>query len=80
MNRKKSIDSKSSLIECKHCKTKLEKMDIEKHSRKFLSERYGVYWTGVEKPYIQIFKINCPNPRCRKSYTIRTRESLWIYK
>ncbi len=74
-NRPSSVDTK-----CKHCGTVLESQDIIKQSRKKLTERYSLYWTGIEQPYIQIYKINCPNPRCRKSYTNREKKSSWLYK
>lgn len=83
MNRQKPKDKDKDSREleyCKHCDTKLEKEDIQKQSKKNLTERYSVYWTGIEKPYIQIYKIKCPNPRCRKSYTSRQRKSSWSYK
>ena len=45
-----------SVKECKHCKTELKKTDIHALPKKEIGERLGVYWTGIEYPYIQIFK------------------------
>ena len=79
-NSRPTRTKEKDLVQCKHCKTPLLEADIEKQKKKWLTEKYGVYWTGSEKPYIQIYKIHCPNTKCRKTYTHRIKGCSWLYK
>ena len=65
---------------CKHCGTTLKNSDIRKLSKKELPPRYGVLWTGIEFPYLQIYKITCHNLACGKKYSVKKRLSRWLYK
>ncbi|MDA1354033.1 MAG: hypothetical protein O3A01_06185 [bacterium] len=74
------VPSIGELKKCKHCGTELKASDINALPKKQIGERFGVYWTGIEYPYIQIFKINCPNLGCGKTYSIRHRGATYLYK
>ena len=80
--KKKALNrlNQEELKTCKYCQETLLPSSVSSLPKKYLKERYGVYWTGVEKPYIQINKISCPNLSCKKSYSYKYKGSTWIYK
>ncbi|MBT5856528.1 hypothetical protein HOH87_07860 [bacterium] len=71
--------SSTDLTQCKHCGTELHKSDMKRLSKKELPARYGMMWTGIEYPYIQIYKITCPDYKCGKKYSIKDRSSRYEY-
>ena len=78
--KKKKKKKWDNLSNCKYCNTKLTSSDIKTTSKKFMSERFGLLWTGVEKVYLQISRVTCPNPSCRKSYSAKEKKSTFLYK
>ena len=69
------VDLKS----CKHCGYLLKESDCRKLPRKSLPEKQG-HWGGVEKMFLEIFKVSCPNQDCKKTYTVKSRASEWFYR
>ena len=68
------------LKKCKHCGHKLDSHNVKAQSKKKLEERPGI-WGGIEFPYIQIYRIICPNSLvCGKSYSAKVKGSDWLYK
>jgi len=80
MSKQKKQKKKQPLNLCKHCNTPLKQSDIRKLSKKSLPERHGLMWGGIEYPYIQIYRVHCPNLACGKEYSCKEELSTWKYK
>ena len=65
---------------CKYCDAQLGQSDLKLTSKKFVSERYGLLWTGQERVHIHISRVTCPNPSCHKSYSAKEKVSSFFYK
>ena len=65
-------------IECKFCKKPVDLNKMKVLPKKFISERYGLYWTGLEKVFLLIYKVNCPS--CKKKYSHKKFISKYLYK
>ena len=52
------IDTNSHLINCKHCKTVINLKRTKKLPKKLIIEKYGLFWSGIEKTYLIIFRNN----------------------
>lgn len=78
---KKEVSNRSELEldSCKHCSTKIPTKNVRTLPKKFLQEKFG-FWGGIEKPYIEIYKITCPSRECGKTYSLKYRGSDWFYK
>ena len=72
--------SKDELKNCKHCGTTLRPSDIKSLPKKKLPPRYGLLWTGIEYPFLEIHKVTCNNLACQKKYTVKRKTSTWFYK
>ena len=79
-NKSNKIPNIKKLNRCKECNQQLKNTDIFTSKKIKLPEKYGVYWTGIEQPYIQNFKVECPNLSCNTKYTHKYRGSNWLYK
>ena len=71
------ISRKSHLIDCKHCRHEISLKKCKRLPRKLLQERYGVYWCGLEKVYLLIYKVVCPH--CKKKFTHKKFVSSYTY-
>ena len=54
----------SNKIECKFCKAPLFLKNQKQLPKKLISQKYGICWTGLEKVYLLIYKIQCES--CKK--------------
>lgn len=83
MNKSKEKISPKSNIEytknCKHCGFDLPERNVKLLPKKYLQEKL-CYWGGIERPYLQIFKITCANPNCSKQYSVKIKKMDWLYK
>ena len=77
---KESDSSLEELKNCKHCGTMLRSSDIKTLPKKKLPARYGLLWTGIEYPFLEINKVSCNNLACQKKYTVKRKFSTWFYK
>ena len=66
-----SLPKNEPIQKCKHCGYQLNSTNIKSLPKKKLPERHGVCWGGLEFPYIQIFKVSCPNLSCGKKYSYK---------
>ena len=80
-NKSKNNSNKSNndLKNCKYCGIALNRQDIQATSKKKLDIRYGVYWTGEERPFIQLYRVQCPSATCKKKYSTKEKKSTWFY-
>ena len=63
---------------CKHCKKVINLKQVKRLPKKLIQKRHGLCWTGLEKVYLNIFKIVCPH--CKKKYTHKVFSSEYVYK
>ena len=75
----KPYDKLKDLQHCRKCQQKLYHSDCKKEKKKYLEE-IPCIWGGVERPYEQVFKVNCPNPSCKMRYSVKIKKSDWLYK
>jgi hypothetical protein len=64
--------------ECKFCNAEINLTKSRKLPKKLIMERYGLCWTGLEKVYLIIYKLQCPS--CKKKYSHKVFKSDFIYK
>ena len=74
--KKKKANTKQT--DCKYCNVSINLKQTKKLPKKLIYERHGLCWTGLEKVYLNIFKIVCPS--CNKKYTHKVFTSEYIYK
>ena len=69
-----SIDGK---IDCKFCGEPIILEEMRKLPKKLIIEKHGICWTGLEKVYLNIYKIQCQS--CKKKYSHKVFKSEFIY-
>lgn len=72
-----SVSARPHIINCKYCNHDISLKKCKRLPRKLLQERYGIYWCGLEKVYLLIYKVVCPN--CKKKFTHKKFASTYIY-
>jgi hypothetical protein len=67
----------STVISCKFCKSDIDLTQMRQLPKKRIIEKHGVYWTGLERVYLIIYKIQCQ--RCKKKYSHKIFKSDYHY-
>ena len=70
-----NVDGK---INCKFCNATIILEEMRKLPKKLIIEKHGICWTGLEKVYLNIYKIQCQS--CKKKYSHKIFKSEYIYK
>ena len=70
--------SSSSIISCKFCQADIELKEMRQLPKKLIIEKHGLCWTGLERVFLNIYKIQCPS--CKKKYSHKVFNSEFIYK
>lgn len=68
----------SNQINCKFCKESINLKEMRQLPKKLIIEKHGLCWTGLEKVYLLIYKIQCQS--CKKKYSHKLFKSEFIYK
>ena len=72
-----TIQSKNK-TECKFCKAPINLNTAKKLPKKLIMEKHGLCWTGLEKVFLVIYKLQCES--CNKKYSHKVFKSEFIYK
>ena len=72
-----NLESKTK-TECKFCKTSIDLKKTKKLPKKLILEKHGLYWTGLEKIFLLIYKVQCSS--CNKKYSHKQFKSEFLYK
>ena len=72
-----STQSKNK-TECKFCKADINLNTTKKLPKKLIMEKHGLCWTGLEKVFLIIYKIQCES--CGKKYSHKVFKSEFLYK
>ncbi len=77
---KQTLDSvlEVNTTECKFCKHPINLQKSKKLPKKLIIEKHGLCWTGLEKVYLVIYKLQCNN--CGKKYSHKLFKSEFTYK
>jgi hypothetical protein len=62
---------------CKHCNEPINLKRQKRLPKKLITERHGLYWTGLEKVFLLIFKVQCP--KCQKKFSYKVFQSNYTY-
>lgn len=73
-----NVTQTTNKIECKFCKSDINLSKSKRLPKKLLMEKYGLCWTGLEKVFLIIYKIQCQS--CNKKYSHKVFKSEFIYK
>ena len=65
-------------IECKFCKAPIDLREMRKLPKKLIIEKHGLCWTGLERIFLNIFKVQCQS--CKKKYSHKIFKSEFFYK
>lgn len=64
--------------ECKFCKADINLKTSKKLPKKLIFEKHGLCWTGLEKVFLIIYKLQCQS--CNKKYSHKIFKSEFVYK
>jgi len=65
-------------IECKFCNSPIDLREMRKLPKKLIIEKHGLCWTGLERIFLNIFKVQCQS--CKKKYSHKIFKSEFLYK
>lgn len=65
-------------IECKFCGAPIDLREMRKLPKKLIIEKHGLCWTGLERIFLNIFKVQCQS--CKKKYSHKIFKSEFFYK
>ncbi|MGC6367424.1 MAG: hypothetical protein ACON35_05425 [Candidatus Marinamargulisbacteria bacterium] len=65
-------------IACKFCKAPINLTEMRQLPKKLIIEKHGLCWTGLEKVFLIIHKVQCQS--CKKKYSHKSFKSEFIYK
>tara|TARA_A100001015_G_C14899335_1_gene675772 strand:+ start:662 stop:898 length:237 start_codon:yes stop_codon:yes gene_type:complete len=68
----------ATIIQCKFCQSTIDLDEMRKLPKKLIIEKHGLCWTGLEKVYLNIYKVQCQS--CKKKYSHKLFSSEYIYK
>lgn len=72
------IQIQGGTINCKFCKEPVVLKEMRQLPKKLIIEKYGLLWTGLEKVFLIIHKIQCQS--CKRKYSHKQFKSEFSYK
>ena len=71
-------NTSSTDIECKFCNAPIDLKEMRKLPKKLIIEKHGLCWTGLERIFLNIYKVQCQS--CKKKYSHKIFKSEFFYK
>jgi hypothetical protein len=73
-----TTESFKTTISCKFCKKDVDLLQMRQLPKKLIMEKNGLLWTGLEKVFLIIYKVQCQ--ACKKKYSYKRFASEFLYK